>query len=52
MYLSNKQRHALEMALEAMDYRNSGEKDDEQKVAYDTIAEMLKADLRRRLNKN
>lgn len=43
MYLSEKQTHALEMALDAMDYRNSGAKDEEQEEAYDTICEMLKS---------
>lgn len=43
MYLSEKQVHALEMALDAMDYRNSGAKDEEQEEAYDTICEMLKS---------
>lgn len=41
MYLSKKQIHALEMALDAMDYRNSGAKDEEQEEAYDTICDML-----------
>lgn len=31
------------MALDAMDYRNSGAKDEEQEEAYDTICEMLKS---------
>lgn len=43
MYLSEKQVRSLEMALDAMDYRNSGAKDGEQEEAYDTICEMLKS---------
>lgn len=43
MYLSKKQVHALEMALDAMDYRNSGDKDKEQEEAYDTICDMLRS---------
>jgi hypothetical protein len=41
MYLSKKQINALRMALEAMEYRNSGALDDEQAEAYDIIAAML-----------
>lgn len=43
MYLSEKQTRALDMALDAMDYRNGGAKDEEQEEAYDTICEMLKS---------
>lgn len=51
MYLNKKQFYALQMALDAMDYRNSGAKDEEQEEAYDTIVEMLASDLKAKRNR-
>jgi hypothetical protein len=51
MYLSKKQIKALQMAQDAMAYRNSGELDKEQSDAYDVISRMLSSALKERKNR-
>lgn len=52
MYLSDNQIHALQIAQDAMLYRNSGELDEEQTKAYDTISNMIYSAIKEKQKRN